>query len=195
MSFMLEEIREQPGVISALSHDTDTLFPLVSEVKRRAPGLIVLAARGTSDNAALYGKYMFELLCGMPVMLADPSVFTLYDGRIDLQNAFVIGVSQSGEATDVCMYLEKSRDYGAFTAAITNEEASAITRSADHTIFMQAGKENAVAATKTYTATLGIFYLLASLPGLQKRWRRLCRPAGILKREQSAIDICKMARV
>ncbi len=107
-----------------------------------------------------------EIRNELPVALADCSVFTLYEARLKLDRALVIGVSQSGQAPDVAEYLEESKKAGALTLAITNEPASTITKIAHHTLHCHAGKENAVAATKTYTSTLACFYLLsASLCG------------------------------
>jgi glucosamine--fructose-6-phosphate aminotransferase (isomerizing) len=123
--------------------------------------LIVLAARGTSDNAAQFGRYLLEISTGIPVSLAAPSVFTLYGGKMNLADAAVVAVSQSGESTDTNIVLERAKEAGAFTAGITNEAASSLARLAQHTFLVRAGKERSVAATKTYTGQLLCFYLLA----------------------------------
>jgi glucosamine--fructose-6-phosphate aminotransferase (isomerizing) len=96
------------------------------------------------------------------VSLAAPAVHTLYRARLDLKDALVIGISQSGEGTDINMVLENSRRGGAATLAITNEADSAMARIADETFLIHAGRERSVAATKTYTGQLMIFHLLAS---------------------------------
>ena len=102
-----------------------------------------------------------EIKNAIPVALADCSVFTLYAAAIRLDDALVIGISQSGEATDVAEYLARSKALGALTLAITNEPGSHLTQIADHTILCHAGKERGVAATKTYTSTLAALYLIS----------------------------------
>jgi glucosamine--fructose-6-phosphate aminotransferase (isomerizing) len=124
--------------------------------------LIVLVARGSSDNAALFGRYLLEISTGIPVSLAAPAVHTIYRARLDLRDALVVGISQSGEGADVNIVLENARRSGATTLAITNEANSEMTRVADETFLIHAGRERSVAATKTYTGQLMIFHLLAS---------------------------------
>ena len=163
MSHMLEEIRRQPDVIAGLAeHENEAAETLAAEIERRGIDLVIMAARGTSDHAAIYGKYLLEIKNAIPVALADPSVVTLYSAKLKLQRALVVGISQSGEATDVAEYLTLAKECGALTAAITNEPGSLLTRIADHTILCRAGKELGVAATKTYTSTLAAFYLLSA---------------------------------
>ncbi|MHB9035335.1 MAG: SIS domain-containing protein [Armatimonadota bacterium] len=175
MSLMLKEIHAQPDVISKLaSEEREAAAALAKEVEEREIDLVLIAARGTSDHAAIYGKYLIEINNGLPVALADCSVFTLYESRLKLERALVIGISQSGEATDVADYLEKSREMGALTVSITNEPSSKLTQIADHSLLCHAGKEQGVAATKTYTSTLAVLYLLsASLSGDKSRVEHL----------------------
>jgi len=162
MSHMLNEIHQQPEIVVKLvGEERANAERLAAEIKRGDTRFVVIAARGTSDHAAIYGKYLLEIKNGIPVALADCSVFTLYDAAMRLDDALVIGISQSGEATDVAEYLERSKALGALTLAITNEPGSHLTRIADHTILCHAGKERGVAATKTYTSTLAAFYLIS----------------------------------
>jgi glucosamine--fructose-6-phosphate aminotransferase (isomerizing) len=121
----------------------------------------VLVARGTSDNAALFGRYLLELTTGIPVSLAAPSIVTLYDARPDYRDALVVGISQSGESTDTNLVLERARARGALTLGITNERSSSLARIAEHVFLVRAGKEKSVAATKTYTGQMLLQYLLA----------------------------------
>jgi glucosamine--fructose-6-phosphate aminotransferase (isomerizing) len=130
-------------------------------VTRRRPKLVVLVARGTSDNAALFGRYLLELTTGIPVSLAAPSIVTLYDARPDYRDALVVGISQSGESTDTNLVLERARARGALTLGITNERSSSLARIAEHVFLVRAGKEKSVAATKTYTGQMLLQYLLA----------------------------------
>ena len=163
MSHMLDEIRQQPDVLARMAAGNDAAAHALSEeFKKRDIGLIVLVARGTSDNAAIFGKYLLELVTGIPCALAAPSIVTLYGASLRLGNSLVIGISQSGKATDVVEYLQRAKGMGALTAAVTNEAGSELANAADHTLLCHAGVERSVAATKTYTATLGALYLLAS---------------------------------
>lgn len=169
MSLMLEEIRQQPDVIRRLAAaELANVAALAGEIRKRDVAFGVIAARGTSDNSATFGNYIFSIVNGLPVVLAAPSIFTLYDAKPRLSKSFVLGISQSGQAADVGEYLTRSRECGALTACITNEAGSEITRIADHTILCHAGPERSIAATKTYTSTLvAIVLLSATLAGRQ----------------------------
>lgn len=163
MSFMLKEIHEQPDVIGRMVEaEQENVAKLAAEIEERDIDFVVMAARGTSDHAAIYGKYLLEIKNSLPVGLADPSIFTLYDAKLKMDRALVIGVSQSGQATDVAECLNRCRQSGALTAAITNVPGSTLTQFADYTILCHAGQEKGVAATKTYTSTLAALYLLSA---------------------------------
>lgn len=159
---MLREIGQQPAALErTIRREAGRIERFARPLRERGLRLIVLVARGSSDNAALFGRYMLEVTTGIPVSLAAPAVHTLYGARLDLRGALVVGVSQSGEGPDVNLVLENARRCGATTLAITNEAGSAITRAADETFLIHAGREKSVAATKTYTGQLLIFHLLA----------------------------------
>ena len=115
----------------------------------------MIAARGSSDNVARYAQHLFGRFWGMPVALATPSLHTLYDADIDYRDALVIGISQSGASPDVAGVRKAATAQGAVTIAITNEPASLLAESARHVIELRTGPERSVAATKTYTASLG----------------------------------------
>lgn len=162
MSILHDEIFEQPQAFArALDGSQAAVRALVAEAKRRDVRFLVLAARGTSDNAATYAKYLFQIACGVPVALAAPSVHTLYEARVDYRSALVIGVSQSGAGEDICQVIEDARSGGALTAAITNTADSRLAQTAEHVLLCHAGVEQAVAATKTYTTTLAVFAQMA----------------------------------
>jgi glucosamine--fructose-6-phosphate aminotransferase (isomerizing) len=166
MSLMLQEIAEQPEVLErTIAAEREKLIPIGDHLRQRDIDLIVLVARGSSDNAALFGRYLLEVTTGIPVSLSAPSVFTLYNTKLRLKRAVVIGVSQSGEGDDVNHVLEMARSYGAFTMAITNEAGSTMAKLADETLLIHAGREKSVAATKTYTGQMLHFYMLASAIG------------------------------
>ena len=161
MTVMLEEIKSQPEILTALQQEArGEIAALAALVKERRVGLVVLAARGTSDHAAIFGQYLLEYLTGLPVALAAPSLVTLYRRPLRLANALVIGLSQSGEAADVDEYLHEARAAGALTATITNAADSTMAKHAEHLLLCRAGVERAVAATKTYTAEMALLALL-----------------------------------
>ncbi len=162
MSKMLEEIREQPVALErTLQAESKPIEELRALLERQKPRLIMLAARGTSDNAAQFGRYLIEITTGIPVTLAAPSVFTLYKAPFNFDGVLVIAISQSGESTDTNLVLERAREQGARTIGVTNEAASTLARIAQHTFLVHAGREKSIAATKTYTGQLLLLYLLA----------------------------------
>ena len=161
-SSMLQEIRQQPAVLERiLKTELAAINRLRRLLEKKPPRLIVLVARGTSDNAAQFARYLLEITTGIPVSLAAPSIFTLYHATLDLREALVVAISQSGESTDTDAFLERARTQGARTIGILNEPASRLARMAEHVFQVQAGKERSVAATKTYTGQLLVVYLLA----------------------------------
>jgi glucosamine--fructose-6-phosphate aminotransferase (isomerizing) len=162
MSLMLAEILEQPVVLErTLRREMSKARRFRETLRRRDIRMVILVARGTSDNAATFGRYLIEITTGLPVSLAAPSVHTLYKTNLRLSNALVVGISQSGAGPDVNQVLESSRQRGALTLGITNEPDSQLTRMVDECWLVHAGKEHSVAATKTYTGQLLLLYLLA----------------------------------
>lgn len=163
MSLMLDEIYQQPAALERIiKRESRRIAQFADFLKQRGTRLIVLVARGSSDNAALFGRYILEISAGIPVSLAAPAVHTLYRSKLDVRNALVVGISQSGEGTDVNIVLENCRKNGATTLAITNDPNSTMARTADETFLIHARRESSVAATKTYTGQLMILHLLAS---------------------------------
>lgn len=160
-SKMLKEIHEQPEVLARILEDEwEEILAAARALRARGFRSAMLAARGTSDNAALYAKYLFEVILGVPTALASPSAFTLYESKMDLEGVLVIGISQSGESKDVLETVHRSEELGAGTLSITNDKSSSLAGAADHHFFLRAGEEESVAATKTYTAELLVLYLL-----------------------------------
>lgn len=163
---MLEEIAEQPAALEkTIAEERRKVDQLGHSLAQREIDLIVLVARGSSDNAALFGRYLLEINSGIPVSLSAPSVHTLYQARLNLKHALVIGVSQSGEGEDINLVLENARACGAFTVGITNEPQSSMVQLVDETLLMHGGRERSVAATKTFTGQMMLFYMLASALG------------------------------
>jgi glutamine---fructose-6-phosphate transaminase (isomerizing) len=162
LSLMLEEIRQQPDVLARiLSQEGPKIRQLGESLRKRDVRLIVLVARGSSDNAAQFGRYLLEIATGIPVSLAAPSVYTLYGAKLHLQHALVVGVSQSGEGEDINCVLAEAGAAGAFTIGITNEPDSTMVRTVDAPLLIHGSRERSVAATKTFTGQMMIFYLLA----------------------------------
>ncbi len=171
---MLQEIQQQPAALERmLADDLGAVAELKKRLEKKPPRLVVLAARGTSDNAAQFGRYLLELHTGIPVSLAAPSVYTLYQASVKLEDALVVGVSQSGESIDVNLVMDAAKRQGAITVGITNESSSALAGIAEHTILVRSGKEQSVAATKTYTGQLMAMYFLAHALGAALDMERL----------------------
>src|SRR5947208_11127519 len=166
MSLMMREILEQPQALArTLKAEREHALDFQRRARTRKFRLIVLVARGTSDNAALFGRYLLELTTGIPVSLSAPSIHTLYHARLDLAQTLVVGISQSGEGADLNLVLKSARRQGAYTLAITNEKGSTMARLADDAFLVRAGRQRSVAATKTYTGQLLLLYLLAAALG------------------------------
>jgi glucosamine--fructose-6-phosphate aminotransferase (isomerizing) len=162
VSVMLQEIAEQPAALEkTMREERAKIERLAAELKWRGIRLIVIVARGSSDNAAQFGRYLLEIRSGIPVSLSAPSVYTLYDAKVKCERALYIGVSQSGEGEDINFVLERARARGAFTIGITNEPQSSMTSIVDEVLLMHGGRERSVAATKTYTGQIMLFYMLA----------------------------------
>jgi glucosamine--fructose-6-phosphate aminotransferase (isomerizing) len=160
-SILETEIFEQPQVIRNFLQEEASQVERIARNISGSFGYVVIAARGTSDNAARYAKYLFGARNQLQVALAAPSLFTLYSKPPDFSGALVIGISQSGQSPDIVAVLQEARKQGRPTLAITNAKDSPLAKTADHLILIHAGEERAVAATKTYTASLLSIALLS----------------------------------
>ena len=158
---MAADIAEQPELYARMVARTD-IAPLAARIAERSPRHVVFTARGTSDHAALYGAYLTEIRLGIPAGLASPSAITVYGARPDLRDALVVAVSQSGGSPDLVEVVRVAREQGALTLAVTNAPGSALAEAAELHLDLDAGRERAVAATKTYTAELLALLLLVS---------------------------------
>jgi glucosamine--fructose-6-phosphate aminotransferase (isomerizing) len=165
---MATEISEQP---EALARTLDALLPLRGELAAlaRDARLVLFYARGSSDNAAIYGRYLLEVHAGRPAAMGAPSVATHYRSRLDLSGVLAVAVSQSGETAEIVETARWAHDRGARVVGITNAEDAALSRVADVTLVTRAGAERAVPATKTYTAQLAALAVLASALGPDDR--------------------------
>ena len=146
---MEREIREQPAILSGAAY-AEALAPL----NARTFDMVLLVARGSSDHAALFARYLIEVHLGIPVSLAAPSVLTRFGSRVRYRNCLGVGISQSGAAPDIAEVLEALRADGHLTVGITNTAGSRLASCVDVPLLLAAGEERALAATKTYTASL-----------------------------------------
>jgi glutamine---fructose-6-phosphate transaminase (isomerizing) len=169
------EIFEQPErLASLLDNQKQTVIEIAKAIRSRDIQYAFLAARGTSDNAGRYANYLWGAHNQLPLALATPSLFTYYQSPPRLQNALVVGVSQSGQSPDIVSVLEEGRKQNCLSLAITNVPDSPLAKTADFVLDIQAGSEKAVAATKTYTAELmAIAMLSVALENSNERWNEL----------------------
>jgi glucosamine--fructose-6-phosphate aminotransferase (isomerizing) len=155
VSLFREEIGQQPEVATRILGASGPAWAAVAGAIRAAdPAGVVIAARGSSDHAAVYAKYLLETRNGLPVALAAPSLFTLYRQPPDLRRFCVLAISQAGASTDVVTVIEEARRQGSVTVALTNDLASPLASAAAHVVPLGSGPERSVPATKTYTASL-----------------------------------------
>ncbi len=161
-SLLEQEIQSQPAVVA---HLLEQELAHLQRIAQHLPPFeyVLIAARGSSDHAAIYAQYAWATLAGYPVALAAPSILTLYHATPRMSAALVVGISQSGQSPDIIAVLEEARKQGRPTLAITNDGSSPLAAMADHVIELHAGPERSVAATKTYTAELAVIAALAAI--------------------------------
>lgn len=153
-SRMDAEMREQPRVLAALAARAPEVARAVAAVAPPRPAGTVLVARGSSDHAAVYARYVLEVATGRPVALAAPSLHTRYRVDVDLDGWVAVGVSQSGRTPEIVATLDALGRAGAVTVALTNVADSPLAKGAHAAVVLGAGEERAVPATKTFTAQL-----------------------------------------
>jgi glucosamine--fructose-6-phosphate aminotransferase (isomerizing) len=162
-SLLYKEIHDQPQALATLlSDEQDHIKEIVAHIRKKGITHAVIAARGTSDNAARYAQYLFGAVNRLQVALATPSLFSIYKQPPQFGNALVIGISQSGKSPDIVSVVAEARRQGAITVAITNTPGSDMGQTADHVINLHAGHEQSVAATKTYSTSLAAIALLSA---------------------------------
>jgi glucosamine--fructose-6-phosphate aminotransferase (isomerizing) len=191
VSLARAEIAEQPDVVArVLEADSGAIAAAAEEIRRRRPRYAVIAARGSSDNAARYAQHLLGRLCRLPVALATPSLHTLYDAPPRYVDGLVLGISQSGASPDVVGVVAAAAAEGSVTVAITNDPESPMAAAAGHVIDLCCGPERSVAATKTYTASLAAVAALASAAAGddRDRARELAAIPGALARQLARTD-------
>lgn len=176
---MRREIGEVPATIERILAAAGDIDDVATAVSRTAPRWVTVAARGTSDHAAVYAQYLIETQLGIPTGLAKPSVTTLYDGRLDWRGGLLVAISQSGRSPDIVAVTAAAREGGALTVAITNDDDSPLAAASEWVLRCHAGDELAVPATKTYVAQLAV---IATLVGSMRA------DAGILESMKGMAD-------
>ncbi|WP_407561028.1 SIS domain-containing protein [Streptomyces sp. 184] len=157
---MAGEMAEQPEALRrVLAQGAPEIRRVAEAIAARSPRFVLLTARGTSDNAALYAKYLLEVQLGLPCGLTSMSTTTAYEAKPDLADVLVITVSQSGGSPDLVASTRAAREAGAITLAVTNNPDSPLAGVSEYHIDVKAGPEKALPATKTYTASLLALYL------------------------------------
>ncbi|WP_137845912.1 SIS domain-containing protein [Microbacterium sp. 2FI] len=176
------EIAEQPERwLDLVTAGRSDILAAASTLRRVDPQLLVLAGRGSSDHAAMYGQYLAHNLLGAPAMLATPASASVFGAEVSYPRTVVIAVSQSGASPDLLATVAAARLAGATVIGMTNDDASALAAASDSPVALRAGVERSVAATKTYTAELlALFLVIASAAG--QPWHeleeRVARAAG-----------------
>ncbi len=161
---LYKEIHQQPSVLAELLQaERATIEKLAAAIRARDISHVVIAARGTSDNAGRYAQYLLGAVNGLTVALATPSLYSIYEQPPKLGNALVLGISQSGKSPDIVSVVAEGKKQGALTAAFTNVPDSDLGQTADFVIALHAGEEKSVAATKTYTSELAAIALLSAV--------------------------------
>ncbi|MBQ7339663.1 MAG: SIS domain-containing protein [Clostridia bacterium] len=162
-TLMWKEINETPRIFSEIQGlNKEVMSSLVKAIKDSKATNVVAAARGTSNHALVYFKYLLEINSNYTLSLSAPSVLTLYKGKVNYRNSIIIGCSQSGKAEDVLEVIKLGNEQGAITVAITNDQNSPIAKSAKYHLYCGADEEKSVAATKTFSAELYLLLWLAS---------------------------------
>lgn len=172
---MAAEMAEQPDRLADLIDRRRQIAGTVGPLLEGIVGTVIVA-RGSSDHAATVGRYLLEMATGRPVGSASPSVLTLYGVPVSFADHLVVGVSQSGRTPEIARYLERAAQSGARTVALTNDASSPLASAADAVVDLRVGEEVAVPATKTVTAEIVGFALLAAAAGAgpdDTQWGRL----------------------
>ena len=162
-TIMAKEAAQTPYVINnQLLNNADMCKQIGETLRQRAPHFVYIIGRGSSDHAGVFAKYLIEVELGIPVCAAAPSVSSLFKQQLRLQNALVLCISQSGRSPDILAQARAAKESGATCIALVNDQASPLAQLVDAVIPLGAGEEKAVAATKSYLATLSAILQLVS---------------------------------
>ena len=161
-AIMASEIAETPKVFTSILNNKDAFNSVKNVLVEEDIQSVLILARGTSDNAAHYLKYLIETQIGLPVGLTSPSSVTVYESKLKYSKTLVVAISQSGQSPDLVKFATAAREANAYIIAITNDDSSPLAKVAHNHFSLLAGPELAVAATKSYNAQLLISYLLVA---------------------------------
>jgi glutamine---fructose-6-phosphate transaminase (isomerizing) len=199
-TLMYNEAQESAAAVERqLAQNAGLLQALGERLRAQPPRFIVTCARGSSDHAAAYAKYVFETRLGLITASASPSISSIYDADLKLEGALFIAMSQSGKSPDLLRSAQAAKDAGAYVVAMVNVEDSPLAALADTVIPLRAGPERSVAATKSYLATLAaVLQLTAHWSGDQRLHEAIARLPDDLRRgwqgdwsalEQGLVDV------
>ena len=161
-AIMASEIAETPKVFTAILNNMQAFDSVKNVLLEEKIQSVLILARGTSDNAAHYLKYLIETQIGLPVGLTSPSSVTVYNAELKYANTLIVAISQSGQSPDLVKFATAARQANAYVIAMTNDDKSPLATIAHNHFSLLAGPELAVAATKSYNAQLLISYLLVA---------------------------------
>lgn len=188
-TLMRREIGQVPDAVARVVAAPEETDAAADAVRRAAPRFVMIAARGTSDHAAVYAQYLIETQIGLPTGLTKPSVTTLYGARLAWDGGLLLAISQSGRSPDIVAVTEAARAGGALAVAVTNDDRSPLAAAADHVLRCHAGPERAVPATKTYiTALAAIAALVGALEPASGLPRALAALPELLQRTELATE-------
>src|SRR3990167_2429655 len=166
-TIMAQEAAEAPSRIrEQLAANAGRIADIVKLIKQKQPRYVYMVGRGSSDHAGVFAKYLIEIEIGLPVAAAAPSIASVYNKQLDLTGALVLVISQSGRSPDILAQVAMAKAAGALVIALVNDESSPLAQQADQVIPLNVGVEKAVAATKSYLATLSaLLQLVAAWSG------------------------------
>jgi glucosamine--fructose-6-phosphate aminotransferase (isomerizing) len=192
---MLSEIKETPPVLRNLfESENDNILRIAERIRKYEPAFAILSGRGSSDNACIYGQYILEFIAKIPVSLATGSIYTLYKRPPEISKGLIVGLSQSGETDDVCEIVQYAEKVGAMSIGITNSKESMLYKLVkENRIYMSAGKEESVCATKSFSASIMALLMLAfSINNERLDLRKIIKPIEeVLSKEESIREIAK----
>ncbi len=163
-TIMAQEAAEAPARIrEQLAANSDTIAAIVSKINQRAPKYVYMVGRGSSDHAGVFAKYLIEIELGLPVVAAAPSIASVYNKQLQLRDALVLVISQSGRSPDILAQVAMAKNAGAMVVAFVNDTTSPLAEQADFVVPLFVGVEKAVAATKSYLATLSALLQLVAV--------------------------------
>jgi glucosamine--fructose-6-phosphate aminotransferase (isomerizing) len=163
-TIMAQEAAEAPARIrEQLAANSSTIAAIVSQINQRAPKYVYMVGRGSSDHAGVFAKYLIEIEIGLPVVHSAPSIASVYNKQLQLTDALVLVISQSGRSPDILAQVAMAKAAGAMVVALVNDTTSPLAEQADFVVPLFVGPEKAVAATKSYLATLSALLQLVAV--------------------------------